>query len=88
VLFQHMCLVSMDTDTEGESTHRLDMWMLRFLTEHSLELEVEPWSIPGPVDLTLDESTLASSKVRELLKQGRYTRFQVVQACSSSCLQT
>jgi hypothetical protein len=77
VLFQHMCLLSLDTETEVGSTHRLDTWMLRFLTEHSLELDVEPRSVPGPVDLTLDESTLASAKVRELIKQGRYTRFQV-----------
>jgi len=65
-----MCLLS----TEIESgTHRLDGWMLRFLIEHSLDIEAKKMEV-NPVTLNADLERL-SSKGKELAEQGRYLSF-------------
>lgn len=75
-----MCLLS----TESSATHKLDGWMLRFLTEHSLDIEAEAkiLQVGGSIihpqrGLNADlEKMMLSSRAKELAVQGRYLNFR------------
>lgn len=56
------------------ATHRLDGWMLRFLTEHSLNTDAKCIRV-SPSGLHTDVEKL-SSKAKELAEQGRYLNFR------------
>lgn len=69
LVFQDMCLLSTES-----GTHKLDGWMLRFLIEHSLDIEAKKMQV-NPSSLNADSEKL-SSKAKELTEQGRYLRFR------------
>ncbi|KAI9740012.1 MAG: hypothetical protein M1818_004763 [Claussenomyces sp. TS43310] len=69
VVFQDMCLLSTEP-----GTHRLDGWMLRFLIEHSLDIEAKKMQV-NPSIWNADLERM-SSKAKELAEQGRYLNFR------------
>ncbi|KAK5058864.1 hypothetical protein LTR84_011128 [Exophiala bonariae] len=65
IMFQDMCLLSTEP-----APHKLDGWMLRFLTEHSLNFDTKSM---GASSLGLNaEVAKMSSRAKELAQQGRY----------------
>lgn len=75
-----MCLLSTD---ESSATHKLDGWMLRFLTEHGLDINAKDMlqeSLrPRGLDADLDKMMMmsSSSRAKELaVVQGRYLNFR------------
>ncbi|KAK1621745.1 fungal-specific transcription factor domain-containing protein [Colletotrichum phormii] len=64
--FQSICLFTLES-------YKLDVWMVRFLLEHSRALERRELKVVPP-DLRLDGSNM-SPRTEQLSKAGRYTDF-------------
>lgn len=64
--FQKICLLSAES-------HKLDGWMVRFLLDHSVEIE-DRYSAPGST-LRNMENDQESPRTKELREAGRYTDF-------------
>ncbi|KAI1627833.1 hypothetical protein EDD37DRAFT_647493 [Exophiala viscosa] len=69
VAFQDMCLLSTES-----GTHKIDGWMLSFLTEHSLDVAAKKTRlVPFNSSADLEKMSL---KAKEYEKQGRYPNFR------------
>ena len=69
IAFQDMCLLSSES-----GTHKIDGWMLRFLTEHSLDIAAKKTQLV-PLKSNEDREKM-SLKAKELERQGRYPSFR------------
>ncbi|KAK4934408.1 hypothetical protein LTR10_024319 [Elasticomyces elasticus] len=69
VVFQDMCLLSTES-----TTHKMDGWMLRFLTEQSMDIAAKKMQVNSSSLNAGQEKP--SSKAKDLAEQGRYQSFR------------